>query len=400
MMPPDAPLIHPELARLLPPLTPVEYDLLREQVRKVGFLTSILVARIDGVLYVLDGHHRMAIAQELGRWPTMMEIPFVTTLAAAKEYIILLQSSRRNQGNRKQRYARGALYNLLHSRAFGGGSGGPSDGLPQAPPVTAHGEHSVMSAHSEHSHDEGGIGLAKKYGIGYATLRRDAEFAAAVDEVEAAHSGARERLLDRDTAISRASLIRARKEGGAWVRRIADLIGLANATPLASSGPQATSTQDQQGWRPDPPAFWGGLSPFLRANSGAASPGGASPAPAGGQTGSGTFAGQVPHPAPAGYGAPLTASTPPVDGTNMAALAHAVAAAKAATPWAAAPVPQPGPTTTATVATPSPVWTDDELKEVISNLNAANSGSTNARGRSTHLLEVARQRRPDLFMAH
>lgn len=56
----------PGYERLFPPLSEREYTRLAESIRRIGIVTPLCVARRGGRYVILDGHHRLSIAQELG----------------------------------------------------------------------------------------------------------------------------------------------------------------------------------------------------------------------------------------------------------------------------------------------------------------------------------------------
>lgn len=70
--------LHPEVRRLIPPLSPEQLQALRESIDRLGVLMPLLVYEDqDGVLWVIDGKHRLEIARELGLEWVPVEILYV-----------------------------------------------------------------------------------------------------------------------------------------------------------------------------------------------------------------------------------------------------------------------------------------------------------------------------------
>src|SRR5262249_44955931 len=112
---------------------------------------------------LLDGHQRLAIC-------TKYEIPYqivwvrLPNRQAAKEWMIATQLGRRNLTPEQFSYFRGQLYNAA-KQAHGGERKGPGS--------SAHSEHLKKTAEQ----------LAEKHGVSASTIRREGEYAEAVDQV-------------------------------------------------------------------------------------------------------------------------------------------------------------------------------------------------------------------------
>jgi len=148
-------IIDNELKSFMRPLKEEEYEKLKESILREGIRDSLVTWQ--GIL--LDGYHRYKIAQEYGLEYKTIEID-LPDKEAAKEWIIANQLGRRNLTPEAVSYLRGKLY---ESRKL------------------SHGGYRKSSAHFEHLKTDEEIG--KEYGVGSATVRRDAEFANAVDKV-------------------------------------------------------------------------------------------------------------------------------------------------------------------------------------------------------------------------
>ena len=60
-----------EYKELFSPLTESEYEDLRESIREAGILNDLILEKTEEGYIILSGHHRKAVAQELG----MEEVP-------------------------------------------------------------------------------------------------------------------------------------------------------------------------------------------------------------------------------------------------------------------------------------------------------------------------------------
>jgi len=70
-------LVYKEYENLVPPLSPEDYNSLKESIKNNEQWLPILV-NSDGV--ILDGHHRYRICQELGKEPKTSVVKFSSTL--------------------------------------------------------------------------------------------------------------------------------------------------------------------------------------------------------------------------------------------------------------------------------------------------------------------------------
>lgn len=148
--------IDTELSGLIRSLQADEYEKLKESVLAEGIRDPLVVWR--GIL--IDGHHRYKIAQEYGLEYRTVELDFPDR-EAVKEWMIKNQLGRRNLTPQEASYYRGKLYESMKRQ------GARTD---------------ITSAQNEHKFTTAEV-IAKEYGIGQATIRRDAEFSAAVDKV-------------------------------------------------------------------------------------------------------------------------------------------------------------------------------------------------------------------------
>jgi len=148
--------IDAELSSLIRPLQPEEYEKLKESILAEGIRDPLVVWR--GIL--IDGHHRYKIAQEYGLEYRTVELD-LPDRESVKEWMIKNQLGRRNLTPQEASYYRGKLYESMKRQ------GARTD---------------LTSAQNEQKFTTAEV-IAKEYGVGQATIRRDAEFSAAVDKV-------------------------------------------------------------------------------------------------------------------------------------------------------------------------------------------------------------------------
>lgn len=154
--------IDKEFAGLCPDLTIEELDLLEASLTTEGCREPIVVwANHDNT--ILDGHNRCRICQRFNI-PFKIKAMKFDTREECVNWIIANQLGRRNLTEEQKEFLRGKRY-LTEKKAESGRadrdlSGGQSD------------------------HPKTAKRLAKKYGVSEKTIRRDAKFAKAVDEIE------------------------------------------------------------------------------------------------------------------------------------------------------------------------------------------------------------------------
>jgi hypothetical protein len=138
----------------------------------------------DAVL--IDGHNRMRIAKELKKTITGVRFVDFADREEAKRWIAQNQLGRRNLSEAKRSYCLGLLY----------GSEKNDVGRPDK-----FGQNVQISAAER---------LAKMHGVSEKTVRRAGEFASAVDAVDVALPGTKEKALSGE--VSRQQVIEAAKE--------------------------------------------------------------------------------------------------------------------------------------------------------------------------------------------
>ncbi len=173
--------IDPEFKSFLAPLTSEEFAQLEANVLAEGCRDPLVVWRGT----VLDGHNRHEICKRHGLPFKTAEAKGIETREEALNWIILNQLGRRNLNPDQMSYFRGRLYNSSHAGHGGERSSGQSDHLKTSEK------------------------LAKELKVGEKTIRRDGEFAKAVDTL-ASNVGPsfREKVLTRDARVTRAAVVK------------------------------------------------------------------------------------------------------------------------------------------------------------------------------------------------
>jgi ParB-like chromosome segregation protein Spo0J len=156
--------IEPELRKYIRRLTADEQALLQASVAAEGVRDPLVVWRFNGDYVLLDGHHRFEIAQRLGMPFEVREVE-LADLSAAKRWMIRNQLGRRNLTPAEAAYYRGLEY-LEEKKEWGG------DRRSEA-----------SRSSDQNDHLKTAEQLAVEYGVGPATVRRDAQFAQALDRL-------------------------------------------------------------------------------------------------------------------------------------------------------------------------------------------------------------------------
>lgn len=154
--------IDPELREIIPALSTEERELLEESIRREGCRDALI--HWNGV--IVDGHNRFDICRK-------HSIPFRTesrefaSRADAVAWMVANQLGRRNLTAEQASYLRGKRYQA-EKREHGG---------------TGANQH--KQSYQNDSSAKTAVKLAEEYGVGQATIHRDAHFAKAVDTVAA-----------------------------------------------------------------------------------------------------------------------------------------------------------------------------------------------------------------------
>jgi len=184
------PRIDTEFASLIPPLTPDEQAGLEASLLAEGCRDALIIWQETGLL--LDGHNRLRVCEAHG-------IPFKTTTIslpdreAALDWIDANQLGRRNLCPDAAALLRGRRYNRT-KKAHGG---------------DRRSEQAAAESSGQSDHLKSADALAAEHGVSPRTVRRDGEFAAAVDSLKATEPEIEQQVLAGE--VSRADVVRRNK---------------------------------------------------------------------------------------------------------------------------------------------------------------------------------------------
>lgn len=178
-------VIDAAFQRLLIPLNADEFDLLEQNILTNGCLDSLKVANIDGDQVLIDGHNRLRICEKHGMSYDVKPLA-VDGRDGAHDWIINNQLGRRNITPDQASYLRGQRY--LREKSQG------------ARTDLTSGQSDQKSGTAEK--------LAEEFNVGEKTIRRDAEFAAAVDSIaEVAGEEARAAILSGEIPLNKQDVV-------------------------------------------------------------------------------------------------------------------------------------------------------------------------------------------------
>jgi hypothetical protein len=170
-------LIDPEFQSLIPPLSDDEQAQLEANLINEGCLAPLIVWKGHNIL--LDGHNRFQLCMTHALEFQTVEVA-LPDRESALTWIIENQLGRRNLTPEGRAYLRGTLYNTLKAKVSN------PTGKNQYQ-VSGHFDHQANSIHqtgvsgqNDH-HPKTEEKLASLYRVGARTIRRDAQFAQAVD---------------------------------------------------------------------------------------------------------------------------------------------------------------------------------------------------------------------------
>jgi phage N-6-adenine-methyltransferase len=185
------PQVWAEFRELIPPLKEGEFEQLRDNILSEGIRDALVIWKEEGVL--LDGHNRLSIAQNNGLdyRVTTVNLP---NKEAARRWILLNQLGRRNLTPQQMAYIRGKLYQEEKKAVTNPG------GANQYTAVGDQNDHQPKTSER----------IAEQTGVSAPTVRRDADFAEAVDRLaEVTGPEARDRILSGEVRISKKDVVEA-----------------------------------------------------------------------------------------------------------------------------------------------------------------------------------------------
>jgi hypothetical protein len=186
-------IIDPELSKLIRPHTDEERAQLEKNLQDAGRCRDPLV-RWKETNILLEGHLRYELCRKLGLPYTVTDVE-LPDREAAKDWIIDNQRGRRNLTPKEDSYYRGQKYNARKQ---------PHGGDRRTDGASAHAEQMPTTAEQ----------IAKQEGVSPATVRRDAEYAEALDRIEeACGREARRDILSGKIRLTRKDVVEIAKAG-------------------------------------------------------------------------------------------------------------------------------------------------------------------------------------------
>ena len=180
-------VVDPELSSLIPPLDDGELAQLEENILAEGCRDALVVWDEGKIL--LDGHNRLRICEKHGLPYRTAEVSLPSREAAA-DWIDANQLGRRNLTPEQMSLLRGRRYNRL-KRQDGG--------------------HGDQKSVGQNVRPKAAESLAQQHGVDERTIRRDGQFAQAVEELRPHVADIQERVMSGDIP-SRQAVIEAARE--------------------------------------------------------------------------------------------------------------------------------------------------------------------------------------------
>jgi hypothetical protein len=228
-------IIDEELRLLIPPLSKEEYGQLEENIVKWGCLDPLKVWAVpdsDEVI-LLDGHNRFAICCDHNVRYVTESVPLIDR-AAVIDWIIANQLGRRNLSAEQIGYLRGKLYQqekqeITNPDGIGGRAGKIDEGQNDPQQSGLNGQPSKSTAAK----------LAKEYGVSERTIKRDADYAKAVDAIVAATAPeVQQQLLGINSKLTKSATLKlaelAQEEPGVLMEIIQEVQKAPNKTAASA----------------------------------------------------------------------------------------------------------------------------------------------------------------------
>lgn len=188
----DRIVIREDFKSLIPPLSIEELCQLEENIAKERVRDPLILWKQGDQYVLIDGHNRFEICKRL-----QLEFPFEVRSfineEEVKDWMLSNQLGRRNLSPEQQSYLRGLKYNSR--KAQGKRTDLTSD---QNDPKS-----SVSTAAS----------LAKEYNVGEATIKRDGEFAQALDKIGTPNPDLKNEILSGKAKLKRKQIIELARQG-------------------------------------------------------------------------------------------------------------------------------------------------------------------------------------------
>jgi hypothetical protein len=186
-------LISPELKSFIPPLSSDEREKLLHNLQVNGCREPLVIW--EGHDLLLDGHNRFELCTKYGIEYKIVEVR-LPSFESAYSWIVSNQLGRRNLTPEAMSYLRGKLYNLEKQQ-------GRRNDLTSGQNGTKLGEENLTSGQNG-TKLETAERLANKYKVGTRTIKRDAKFALAVDNLaNTVGEDVRQSILSRDANLTK-----------------------------------------------------------------------------------------------------------------------------------------------------------------------------------------------------
>jgi hypothetical protein len=197
-------VIDEELHSLIPPLSQEEYEQLKENILEFGCLDTLKVWPVpdSNEIILLDGHNRFKICSEHNVDYDTESISLVDR-AAAINWMIANQLGRRNLSAKQVGYLRGRRYQQEKQEiANPDGVGGKSGKIVMGQNVPQQSDLNCQS------HESTATKLAKEHGVSDRTIKRDADYANAVDAIVAATAPeVQQQILSSDSKLTKSATL-------------------------------------------------------------------------------------------------------------------------------------------------------------------------------------------------
>ncbi|MCX7048585.1 MAG: hypothetical protein NTX50_24250 [Candidatus Sumerlaeota bacterium] len=186
-------IIDPEFRALIPPLSPEELAQLEENLVRDGCRDDLVAWQSDDGDVLLDGHNRYEICTRRGISFKVHYLTFDDRDAAA-DWIDSNQLGRRNLKPDDMSKIRGRIYNRTKKKE------GAQPGNANRSKQLAQNEPRLNTAET----------LAKEYGVSVATIKRDGQFASAVEALKPVAPDLESRIM-AGTAPTKVAIVKAAK---------------------------------------------------------------------------------------------------------------------------------------------------------------------------------------------
>lgn len=196
--------VDPEFERLITPLTPDEFSLLRDNILSVGEVYEAIVVLADGT--IIDGHHRWKIIQEnptVKYHTRVMEFP---DRYAIIEWMCKNQLGRRNLTDEQRNYTIGKMYEARKNT-----HGGDRKSSAQNGPLI--GERKRISEQ-----------IGEETGVGKTTVKRAEKFAKGLDALRMVSPEAAEKVLTGKANVTQTEIASIAKQAPEQIKDVAESI--------------------------------------------------------------------------------------------------------------------------------------------------------------------------------